>query len=203
MPKSIGTSVNSPSLFQIITPFLFPCLLVGPSFGSSLYMLFKGTEMPWMEENMLKLAVMESISGFKYLSHFEGLQFHVWNSLCVALSQDSSGKWRFRLGSRTTENGIILIFTVTKRGPSPRNTLPRTNIAPENGSSQEENSIPTVHFQVQTVGFRGCTTFKIYECAIRGFQPVPPFHLLEWVVPEDGMTVRKGRKSRWETKKVE
>ena len=29
-------------------------------------------------------------------------------------------------------------------------TLPRTNIAPENGPSQNETSIPTIHFQVQT-----------------------------------------------------
>ena len=35
-------------------------------------------------------------------------------------------------------------------------TLPRTNIAPENGPSQKENSIPTIHFQVRTASFRGC-----------------------------------------------
>ena len=27
-------------------------------------------------------------------------------------------------------------------------TLPKTNIAPENGPSQKETSIPTIHFQV-------------------------------------------------------
>ena len=31
---------------------------------------------------------------------------------------------------------------------SPENTLPETNIAPENRLSQEETSIPTLHFQV-------------------------------------------------------
>ena len=28
-----------------------------------------------------------------------------------------------------------------------KNTLPETNIAPENGPSQKETSIPTIHFQ--------------------------------------------------------
>ena len=30
-------------------------------------------------------------------------------------------------------------------------TLPKTNIAPENGPSQKETSIPTIHFQVLLV----------------------------------------------------
>ena len=33
-------------------------------------------------------------------------------------------------------------------------TLPKTNIAPEHGPSQEETSLPIIHFQVQTVSFR-------------------------------------------------
>ena len=33
-------------------------------------------------------------------------------------------------------------------------TLPETNISPENRPSQEEISISTIHFQVQTVSFR-------------------------------------------------
>ena len=38
-------------------------------------------------------------------------------------------------------------------------TLPETNIAPENRSSQKETSIPTIHFQVRTVSFREGTRF--------------------------------------------
>ena len=34
-----------------------------------------------------------------------------------------------------------------------RDTPPKTNIAPENRLSQKETSIPTIHFQVQTVSF--------------------------------------------------
>ena len=37
---------------------------------------------------------------------------------------------------------------------NPVSTLPETNIAPENGPSQKETSIPTIHFQVRTVSFR-------------------------------------------------
>ena len=33
-------------------------------------------------------------------------------------------------------------------------TLPKSNIAPENKSSQKESSIPTIHFQVRAVSFR-------------------------------------------------
>ena len=33
-------------------------------------------------------------------------------------------------------------------------TLPETNIAPENGPSQKEIHIPTIHFQGRTVSFR-------------------------------------------------
>ena len=32
--------------------------------------------------------------------------------------------------------------------------LPKTNIAPENGPSQKETRIPTIHFQVRTLSFR-------------------------------------------------
>ena len=32
-------------------------------------------------------------------------------------------------------------------------TLTKTNVAPENRPSQKETSIPTIHFQVRTVGF--------------------------------------------------
>ena len=39
-------------------------------------------------------------------------------------------------------------------------TLPETNIAPENRVSQKETSIPTIHFQVQTVSFRNDTQDK-------------------------------------------
>ena len=35
-------------------------------------------------------------------------------------------------------------------------TLPKTNTAPENRTSQKETSIPTIHFQVQFVIFREC-----------------------------------------------
>ena len=47
----------------------------------------------------------------------------------------------------------------TFHSPSPKskvfkNTLPETNIAPENGPSQTETSIPTIHFQGRTVSFR-------------------------------------------------
>ena len=34
------------------------------------------------------------------------------------------------------------------------NTLPETNIVPENRASQKEMSIPTIHFQVRVVSFR-------------------------------------------------
>ena len=34
-------------------------------------------------------------------------------------------------------------------------TVPETNISPENRPSQKEISISTIHFQVQTVSFRG------------------------------------------------
>ena len=34
-------------------------------------------------------------------------------------------------------------------------TLPETNIAPENGPSQKETSIPTIHFQVLKCQFLG------------------------------------------------
>ena len=34
-------------------------------------------------------------------------------------------------------------------------TLPETNIAPENGPSLKETSIPIIHFQVQAVSFGG------------------------------------------------
>ena len=34
-------------------------------------------------------------------------------------------------------------------------TLPETNIAPENGPSQKESNIPTIHFQGRAVRFRG------------------------------------------------
>ena len=33
-------------------------------------------------------------------------------------------------------------------------TLPKTNIAPENRPSQKETNIPTIHFQVRAVGLR-------------------------------------------------
>ena len=33
-------------------------------------------------------------------------------------------------------------------GPSLHSTLPETNVAPENGPSQKESSLPTIHFQV-------------------------------------------------------
>ena len=35
-----------------------------------------------------------------------------------------------------------------------KNTIPETNIAPENRPSQEETSIATIHFQGQAVSFR-------------------------------------------------
>ena len=35
-------------------------------------------------------------------------------------------------------------------------SLKLTAKAPENGPSQKETSIPTIHFQVRTVSFRGC-----------------------------------------------
>ena len=42
-------------------------------------------------------------------------------------------------------------------------TLPETNIAPENGSSQKETSLPTIHFQVRTVSFREGINFSLFE----------------------------------------
>ncbi len=38
-------------------------------------------------------------------------------------------------------------------------TLPKTNIAPENGPPQKENHVPTIHFQGH-VSFREGTCFK-------------------------------------------
>ncbi len=53
--------------------------------------------------------------------------------------------------------------------------LPKTNIAPEHRPSPKEISIPTIRFQVQTVGFRE-GTFILYkdmgvEPKIMGFPP--------------------------------
>ena len=42
-------------------------------------------------------------------------------------------------------------------------TLPKTNIAPENWPSQKKNSIPTIHVQVQTVSFRQGDVFSGYN----------------------------------------
>ena len=50
-----------------------------------------------------------------------------------------------RLGKNNLEPGM---------NKSSLYTLPETNIAPENRPSQKETSIPTIHFQVQTVSFR-------------------------------------------------
>ena len=41
-------------------------------------------------------------------------------------------------------------------------TLPETNIVPENGPSQKETHLPTIHFQVRTVSFRDKNSFKSY-----------------------------------------
>ena len=47
-------------------------------------------------------------------------------------------------------------MSITNDGlDSGKNTLPRTNVAPENRPSQKETSIPTIHFQVRTVSFQG------------------------------------------------
>ena len=46
-------------------------------------------------------------------------------------------------------------------------TLPETNIAPENGPSQRETSIPTIHFQVRTVSFRDCNPFHPFTLMVR------------------------------------
>ena len=35
-------------------------------------------------------------------------------------------------------------------------TLPKTNIAPENSTSQKRSSLPTINFQGRTVSFREC-----------------------------------------------
>ena len=40
------------------------------------------------------------------------------------------------------------------------NTLPETNIAPENRPSQKETSLPIIHFQVRAVSFRECIFTK-------------------------------------------
>ena len=37
------------------------------------------------------------------------------------------------------------------------NSLPETNIAPEDRPSQKDNSLPTINFQVRAVRFRECT----------------------------------------------
>ena len=53
-------------------------------------------------------------------------------------------------------------------------TLPETNIAPENRVSQKETSIPTIHFQGQTVSFRegiGYTSSKLTYSNVY----IPPF----------------------------
>ena len=39
-------------------------------------------------------------------------------------------------------------------------TLPETNITPKNRPSQKETSVPTIHFQVRAVSFRGCRWFQ-------------------------------------------
>ena len=44
-------------------------------------------------------------------------------------------------------------------------TLPRTNIAPENGPSQKESIIPTIHFQVRTASFRDFILFPWWKCS--------------------------------------
>ena len=58
-------------------------------------------------------------------------------------------------------------------------TLPETNIAPENGPSQRETSIPTIHFQGQTASFRessfqGCIIFTVYpdQCLVLWSTPL-------------------------------
>ena len=45
-------------------------------------------------------------------------------------------------------------------------TLPETNIAPENRPFQKETSIPTIHFQVRNVSFRVDNTHE-FPMALR------------------------------------
>ena len=54
---------------------------------------------------------------------------------------------------------VVDLYRLLKYFPSflkkmGRNTLPETNIAPENRPSQKELHLPTIHFQVRTVSFR-------------------------------------------------
>ena len=49
---------------------------------------------------------------------------------------------------------LIPLKTAVYRCLKKKGTLPETNIAPENRSSQKESSIPTIHFQGRAVSFR-------------------------------------------------
>ena len=56
---------------------------------------------------------------------------------------------RFALGWLAKTNGP----SGDNMAESQNNTLPETNMIPENRPSQKETSIPTIHFQVRTVSF--------------------------------------------------
>ena len=59
-------------------------------------------------------------------------------------------------------------------------TLPETNVAPENRPSQKESSIPTIHFQVQTVSFREGIYVNLQGSRPPFGQPLEPsIHLKE------------------------
>ena len=57
------------------------------------------------------------------------------------------------------------------------NTLPKTNIAPENRPSKKETSIPTIHFQVRTVSFRE-GIFRVFQSISYFSHQVPPRQII-------------------------
>ena len=61
------------------------------------------------------------------------------------------------------EQFFCKLFTNGKVPVEVINTLPETNIAPENRTSQKETSIPTIHVQVRTVSFREGSSFRQQE----------------------------------------